>query len=215
MSIPKPDVDFNLLTSTSAMSCKSWSLPAGPKYCVGYVKDKNSPCYYCYAGTGRYKMPNVRGNQLLRYEWWHSTAAPKVVNILSAKINKLRTKYLRVFDSGDFQRVEDVIIWNAIAQKCPEIKFWFSTKAWVKSEFTEALVRLHAEPNVVVRRSALFFDKPADRHRILTTAEVRAIGPGCPKQISGSCNKAKCRKCWDKNVQTVTYALHGSIAKWK
>ena len=213
--IPKPDVDFNLLTNTSAMGCKSWSLPAGPKYCVGFVKSPDSPCHYCYAGGGRYAMPNVKKPQALRQEWWAHEDPGVIVGTLVTKIRKLRTKYIRVFDSGDFQSTRDVLLWLSIVKSCPDVAFWFSTKSWIKPVFTCLLVELNAEPNVVVRRSALLFDKPAGRHAIRTTAEVHTAGTGCPKQLSGSCKKANCRDCWDKSVLTVVYKLHGYPARWK
>jgi hypothetical protein len=212
---PKPDVDFNLLTNTSAMGCKSWSLPAGPKYCVGFVKGENSPCHYCYAGGGRYAMPNVSDNQGLRYNWWCRESPIVKIWVLSDKINKMRNKYLRVFDSGDFQNNEDITTWHAIVTSCPTVKFWFSTKSWIKSRFRQALLDLNAEPNVVVRRSALYLDKPAGKHAIKTTAEVHTVGTGCPKQVWGSCKKANCRDCWDKDVLTVVYKLHGHKVHWK
>jgi hypothetical protein len=213
--IPKPEVDFNLLTNTSAMGCKSWSLPAGPDYCVGFVKGENSPCHYCYAGGGRYRMPNVHDNQMLRYTWWCRESQVVKVAVLSDKINKLRTKYLRVFDSGDFQNNEDIETWHEIVAQCPAVKFWFSTKSWIKPHFEQALVALNSELNVVVRRSALFLDKPAKKHPIITTAEVHTYGLGCPKQLHGSCQAAGCRACWDKKVKTVFYKLHGYPAHWR
>jgi hypothetical protein len=160
-------------------------------------------------------MPNVKKPQALRQEWWSTASARERIEVLAAKINKMRTKYLRVFDSGDFQRIVDIYVWQEIARRCPSVNFWFSTKAWIIPELKQALVDLNAEPNVVVRRSALLFDKPAGKHPINTTAEVHTSGIGCPKQLSGSCSKARCRNCWDKNVTTVVYRLHGHKVHWK
>jgi hypothetical protein len=160
-------------------------------------------------------MKNVKQAQSLRYEWWKSTPSSDLVTVLSEKINRMRTPYIRVFDSGDFGGIRDVTIWHEIVKKCPDVKFWFSTKSWIKPEFTSQLVSLSKEPNVVVRRSALLLDTPATKHLIPTTAEVHTTGEGCPKQTAGSCGAANCRKCWDKKVLTVSYKLHGyAVKKW-
>lgn len=160
-------------------------------------------------------MSNVRDNQIQRYLWWCREKPDEIIHTLTAKINKMHRKYLRVFDSGDFQSIKDIHLWHEVVTKCPGVKFWFSTKSWIRKDFCQALLELNSEPNAVVRRSALFLDKPASKHAIKTTAEVHTAGKGCPKQLKGSCDKAGCRDCWNKEVLTVVYKLHGYQARWK
>ena len=197
------------------MSCKSWSLPAGPGHCVGFTNTENSTCHYCYAGGGRYVMPNVKKTQEFRHQWWTKASSLERVDVLVDKISRMRIPYIRVFDSGDFGSIQDIIDWHDIANLCPGVKFWFSTKSWIKPEFTSQLIYLSKVSNVVVRRSALLLDSPAGKHPIQTTAEVHTDGFGCPKQVYGSCGKAKCRRCWDRGVAMVHYKLHGYAKKWK
>ncbi len=213
-NIPQPGIDFNLLTNTSAMSCKSWSVPAGPVYCAGFTAGDESPCRFCYAAGGRYNMPNVKDTQQARWEWWRNTPTEDRVKVLVRAINALRNGFFRVYDSGDFSNISDVEIWAEIASKCPKIKFWFPTRSWYKPEFTEALIKLNSLPNVVIRRSALRFNLPADSHPIITTSEVHTTGEGCPKQTHGSCAAAGCRACWSKDVPLVKYLLHGHEIDW-
>jgi len=212
---PQPDVDFNLLTKTSAMSCMSWSLPAGPGVCGGFTLAKNSVCAMCYAGGGRYNMPNVKDPQVKRLAWWRQTEDSAKVDTLVAAISKLRVKYFRCFDCGDFSTPADVKCWRDIIARCPDIKFWVPTRTWRLEAFRKELIELAKLPNVVVRRSALVIDEgaPVDTE-LRNTSEVRSTGMGCPKQTAGSCAAANCRKCWDKSVDGVSYLLHGHKVNW-
>lgn len=199
------------------MSCYSWSLPAGPTYCAGF---RGTTCAQCYAGQGRYRMPNVERAQRIRWDWWRTASNPERIRVMSYAIaRKLRkqiesgTAYFRVFDSGDFSNPRDVETWIEIARALPQVKFWIPTRCWWLPEFQEPLRRLHALPNVTVRASAL--DVDGVNPDWPTVSRVVSDGPGCPKQTHGNCEAAGCRACWSKDVPSIEYRQHGHRVNWK
>jgi len=219
MNAKVPGSTVSLLSETEAMSCMSWSLPAGPTTCGGFKGGPGTICSSCYAGQGRYAMPNVIRAQMARWTWWTTTPQVERVSTLVGAIQSACRKvpFFRVFDSGDFATVEDVRIWSEICASCPNVSFWIPTRVWWRPEYASALKALATLPNVALRRSALRVDAPIPGDRALPLSSgVTSTGPGCPKQTAGSCEAAKCRACWDKAVRHVDYHVHGQKApiKW-
>lgn len=71
-------------------------------------------------------------------------------------------EYVRLFDSGDFHDARAIRIWNQVAQRNPDIKFWAPTSTYIapgdkpdahQKEMHEELVKLNELPNVAVRPS--------------------------------------------------------------
>jgi len=203
-----PGTNVSLLSHTSVLSCASWSLPAGPGVCAGFNLEPDSTCHHCYAAQGRYRMRNVQDAQAARLQWWKRSGAEEKIRTLSTAIRSeaFSVPYFRVFDSGDFTVAEDVHIWREIARACPEVKFWISTRAW-RDPACRAALEQFSEPNVVIRHS----DRNGAEHK----SQVVTEGFGCPKQQVGSCGEAKCRACWDPNVQSIEYKRHGNRVNWK
>lgn len=214
----------SLLSETDAMSCWSWSPPAGPGYCAGF---QGTVCTQCYAGQGRYRMPNVEHAQQVRWRWWKSAPKSERIRVLKYAIERKTRRgieckipgcvashhYFRVFDSGDFSEPGDVHTWIEVAKALPAVRFWIPTKTWWLPEFLKPLKLLSELPNVVLRASALDVDgKLPDGWR--QVSRVISNGPGCPKQSAGNCEAAGCRACWDKNVQQVEYRVHGHKVNW-
>ncbi len=219
MSAKVPGSSVSLLSETEAMSCYSWSLPAGPTTCGGFKGGPGTICGSCYAGQGRYAMPNVIKAQLARWTWWNATSRAERVNVLVSAISRAcsRKPFFRVFDSGDFASPEDVRIWAEICASLPNVHFWIPTRVWWRPEYATALKALASLPNVALRRSALRVDESVPANATLPlTSGVTSTGPGCPKQSAGSCEAAGCRACWDRSVLHVDYHVHGQKApiKW-
>lgn len=218
-----PGTKVSLLTKTSTLDCWSWSLPAGPRVCAGFNLEPGSVCKSCYAHQGMYRFPVVENAQEVRLRWWRKKKperAPVMMRAIASATKK--NPYFRVFDSGDFSGVEDIEAWRWICLKMPEVKFWFSTRAWRDRSLGVFLDRLSLLPNVVVRYSALEIDdkrqwveQMVGRGWVLTSSVSSDEEDACPKQISGSCTLGKCRACWDKNVPHITYHLHGHQVTWK
>lgn len=219
MTAKVPGSSVGLLSETSAMSCASWSLPAGPTTCGGFKAGEGSICGSCYAAQGRYAMPNVIDAQSARWTWWTTAPAAERVAVLSAAIRDAckRRPFFRVFDSGDFAQPADCNVWAQIIALCPDVKFWIPTRVWWRPEYRAGLQALAALPNVAVRRSALFVDEPVPADATLPLSSgVTSTGPGCPKQSAGSCEAAGCRACWDRSHAHIDYHVHGQKApiKW-
>jgi hypothetical protein len=206
------------------MSCKSWGLPAGPGYCPAYCKSPESPCAFCYASGGRYQMPNVKNTQLERYQWWKNTPENTRIDIISQALNRMKNQFFRVFDSGDFGCPEDIITWGKVIKECPDTLFWIPTKIWVFPDFYKKLLRLNNRlPNVTIRRSSLFLNKPLVDNKLNCTATVITAyderdlypqGTVCPKVKYKSCGESRCRACWDRYTPHIEYVIHGHKINW-
>ena len=67
-TIAHNDQETTLLTHTTAMSCPSFSIPAGFT-CPGASKHPDSPCAHCYACQGMYLLDTTARAQWIRYRW--------------------------------------------------------------------------------------------------------------------------------------------------
>lgn len=204
----------SLLTKTTKMGCSSWSIPAGPEVCAGFHAGPESVCRSCYAAQGMYTMPCVRNAQAYRLDRWQND--PTIDAELIAAINRTRSGYFRVFDSGDFTTVNDIDRWHVIAAACPTVRFWIPTRVWrLGSDWQSALNRLNALPNVCVRASGLKWDEPADSTLPLATLVTDDSGD-CPATLNhSSCVAESCRKCWDKANAETRISRHGRSVNWK
>lgn len=222
-----------LLTTTSAMGCKSWSLPAGPLSalgaCAGYDGRPGRTCSSCYALQGQYRFANVQRAQQERLRLWREHGP----SLLEPELSQLGG-YFRVFDSGDFSSPDDVWMWNHLSNVNPQIKFWVVSRAWrlmlvgdhrKRDEWRGAFIDLAQRHNVCLRFS---FDerdrKSAEKARgMVPESTLAVVGEGteyaCPKQAhpdgrlkhkaEASCVAAGCRACWDKTNVEQRFMLHG------
>jgi hypothetical protein len=222
-----------LLTTTSAMACKSWSLPAGPVSalgsCAGYDGRPGRTCSFCYALQGQYRFNNVQRAQQERLRLWREHGP----SLLEVELSQC-AGYFRVFDSGDFSEPLDVLNWAYLAARNQQIKFWIVSRAWrlmlvgdpqKRTRWREMFVKLARHDNVCLRFS---FDerdrKSAEKARELVPGSTLAVvGEGieyaCPKQANpdgtlkhkaeANCLAAGCRACWDKTNVEQTFMLHG------
>lgn len=209
-------VTRSLFTWTSAMSCWSWSLPAGKAFaCPAEYRGPNSICNSCYAQQGNYLFRNVRESQQARFDYFrqHTT---ECADLIVRHINAAELPFFRVHDSGDFHSLQSVHVWTSIVRRCPATRFWFPTRTHVFPHWLIALRRLHALPNACVRPSALVFGEeppvvPGLGHG---TVSMHQSLPGihdCPKSVlGGSCSDHSCRTCWD-DTDYVNYMPHGHV----
>lgn len=191
------------------MPCQGWSVPAlacrtGSKL----AQVEGSVCHGCYALKGFYRMPNVQRTLQARLALMES---PEWVPAMIEKIRATeKSGFFRWFDSGDLQSIKTLKAIVRIAIALPEIQFWLPTKEYgIVSEYFELYGSFPS--NLTVRLSAYMVDKAGPNslaHGLgLTTSEVSSTSGDCPAPTQG--NKCgDCRRCWDKDVQTVTYRLH-------
>ena len=153
-------------------------------------------------------MPNVQRALQQRLAMMDS---PEWVPAMIAKIKSTeKSGFFRFFDSGDLQSLKTLKAIVRIAIALPDIQFWLPTKEYgIVSEYFELYGAFPV--NLTVRLSAYMVDKAGPNslaHGLgLTTSEVSSTSGDCPAPTQG--NKCgDCRRCWSKDVQTVTYRLH-------
>ncbi len=195
------------LSQTSKMPAKSWSIPAGGKFCPG-SKDAEV-CKGCYAMKGFYNMPTVKSPRLHNSEDWKRDGwVDDMVALLSDD------PLFRWFDSGDVYHPKLIDKINAVVSRTKNTKHWIPTKMWTVKGTKKHLNNLSRHGNCVVRKSA------KDINQVIDTAHNSAV---FTKDVFYSkkypdvfrCkapdqdHKCKdCRACWDKSVKTVAYLKH-------
>ena len=198
------------LSKTSKMPAKSWSIPAGGKFCPG-SKDAEV-CKECYAMKGFYNMPSVKSPREHNAEDWKRDGW---VDDMAKEIKGM--PYFRWFDSGDMYHPKLIDKIHAVIHKTGETKHWIPTKMW-DIVGTKAMINdLHRYKNTVIRKSA------KDINQVINTSHTTCNSAVFTKDVFYSdqypnvyrCkapdqdHKCKdCRACWDKSVQTVAYLKH-------
>lgn len=227
-----------LLSFTSAMSCWSFSIPAGETCPFKVDSSPENICHGCYAQLNRYNMPNVLNAQWVRYMWLKDnikTNFDYLVTTMTMAIKKYTDNgYFRVHDSGDFFHPRYIDLWYEVCQSLPKIKFWFPTRTWdhkgqLSLVWKNAITRLAALPNVTIRPSAINFNDPSPKVEYLSAGSTvvsddRSYGRKhlfidgqyttiCPKsKFGGDCEGNSCRSCWDSD-KSVAYIVHGSLGR--
>lgn len=116
LKLGKDTIIFNI---TSAMECPSAKLglcqvPAGK----------------CYALKAERMYPSARGHRAFQTQYWDSHTPEEIAEdirkIISRK-RKVKIKYFRLSESGDFRDQADVEKFFKIASLVPEIKFYAYT----------------------------------------------------------------------------------------
>jgi hypothetical protein len=204
----------SLFTWTSAMSCWSWSLPAGKAYsCPAEHVGPNSICSSCYAQQGNYLFRNVRDSQQTRFDFLREDT-DRCFSLITEYINRDNLTHFRVHDSGDFHSLPMIHRWISVVRSCPSTLFWFPTRTYLFPNWLPALRSLHRQPNACVRPSALNFgDEPPAidglGHGTVSMNQSLPHIRNCPKTIvGGSCADHDCRTCWH-DTDYVNYLPHG------
>lgn len=227
-----------LLSTTEAMSCLSFSIPAGQEGSCPFsvARDENDVCKGCYAQLGRYNMPTVQKAQWIRFEWLKENlktidGQKIIINAFVEALKSVKNGYFRIHDSGDFFSPAYINLWTQICMMHPKIKFWAPTRSWraTNKHWELAFDGLLRCSNVCIRPSAIKFNEMAPR--------VKNFGPGstvinspqilnlaqfkltqtqlCPKTVNGgSCESNSCRSCWNSKLP-VAYLVHGSFGRHK
>jgi hypothetical protein len=194
-----------MFTTNSKTACPSWAISqsscTGAKGCT--------ICKNCYGNKGRFALPTVRNALNKRYHWFNNASESEVVNAFLDELNHFGHPYFRSHVVGDFENARSIRIWHKIAEKAPNVRFWFPTKAYRVSNLLKGLRKLNSLPNVTVRPSSEDFDKVAPEVNGLAAGATahRYSAPkndhfDCPGECEG------CRVCWDKPDVKVTYHYH-------
>ncbi len=197
-----------MLSETSKLGCKSWSLQA-IETCPGAVGDNGNlveVCQGCYATGGNYRFPNVkRVREVNKQEWQADTWVLDMIKALQD------SRFFRWFDSGDMYALELAEKIYQVCQATPWCHHWIPTRMYKFAKFREVLDRLNALPNVVVRFSG---DNIGEAPKfgqfvsMVVAPEVLHDAHACPAYAQGG-KCLDCRACWDKGVHNVAYLAHG------
>ena len=187
-------------TKTSKMPGLSYSLPAWEcKTGWKLAQIEGTPCFFCYAKKGNYtRYPAIKAAQYRRLK---AIDHPDWVQAMAARIKKL--KWFRWHDAGDVQsnkHMQDIL---EVCRLTPDTKHWLPTQ---ERQFLPAPEDVPA--NLVIRLSRSKIDGASSKawsHESGVTTETGARTCPAPDQ-KGKCRD--CRKCWDKEVQTVVYGKH-------
>ena len=190
ISLSKPEKMPGYAYGLPAWECKTgWKLSKVP----------GTPCFFCYAKKGNYtRYPAIKQAQYRRLE---AINHPQWVEAMAARIKKI--KWFRWHDAGDVQSKEHMQKIIEVCKLTPDTKHWLPTQ---ERQFLPAPEEVPA--NLVIRLSRSKIDGPSSKawsHESGVTTETGARTCPAPDQ-KGKC--MDCRKCWDKEVQTVVYGKH-------
>ena len=197
-----------MLSETSKLGCKSWSLQA-LETCPGSIARDGGlaeVCQGCYATGGNYRFPNVkRVRELNKQEWQEDNWVVDMTKALQD------SRFFRWFDSGDMYALELAEKIYAVCQATPWCQHWIPTRMYKFVKFKHILDKLNALDNVVVRYSGDNIDE-APKGKWVSLVIKPHTKPDmayvCPAyQQEGKCNG--CRECWSKQARSIAYPAHG------
>ena len=166
----------------------SFSLPA-METCPG----KTEFCdRYCYATKGRFAWKKTK--EELRMNLM-AAQCKDFAGKIAAAIRQAEPQAFRLHVSGDFYDYAYVGKWIQIAQLCPGVMFFGSTRSWRIPALNGRLQELAALPNVCLRASTDFthVDQPDEGWSVLS---IEGRGEKCPHDYGLVDHCMNCGKCW-------------------
>jgi hypothetical protein len=202
------------LGQTTKMPGKSWGLPAGST-CPGARASDGTivpVCKACYAKTGNYSYPAVRGaREFNRTDWRREQWVSEMIQELSQE------SYFRWFDSGDLYHPELGHRMLSVIKGTPHVQHWIPTRSHTVPRLRAILELIAAEPNARVRYSSPNADGTYSAEHGSTVIPFSDWPTGaqvCPAdQQGGRCGV--CRACWSKAVPVIAYVGHGLVMSHK
>lgn len=208
------------LSNPSKLNSQSFALPVREDVCLGMIDiltgNKLEKCKFCYADNrGFYSMPDTKQLREDNLALIKENIEAFIV-FMVGKLNRMRNKEFRWFDSGDICSLEFLIALIEVCIKTPNTTHWIPTTTWnyPNKEFLAKLEELRALPNVRLRAS-----NRADKVEIskglfpLQSVVVNKIGKStkglfyCPaSKQQGKC--ANCKACYNPNISTIAYLKH-------
>ncbi len=178
----------------------SYSLPAWEcKTGWKLAQIEGTPCFFCYAKKNNYvRYPAIKAAQYVRLK---AIEDSRWIEAMTAQVK--RSTYFRWHDAGDVQSKEHMAKILEVWKLTPDTKHWLPTQ---ERQFLPAPEEVPA--NLVIRLSRSKINGPSSSawsHESGVTTETEARTCPAPDQ-KGKC--LDCRKCWDKEVQTVVYGKH-------
>lgn len=198
------------LSKAGKMPCKSWSLQARVT-CPGSFDSSGTlvqVCEACYATQGMYNMPSVKNVRIYNQQDWKRD---DWVDEMVYSIEK--DDYFRWFDSGDCYSKLLALKILLVMRRTPNTKHWLPTRSYKFQKFQRVFDLMNSLPNVVVRFSGDSIGHIPEGSYSSTTA-LDSVTPIDGAQMCVAYdhegNKClDCRACWSKDVQTISYPIHG------
>jgi len=183
------------------VKCPIWSLPA-VKTCK-----KGLSCHkYCYARKAekQYKavLPCRNKNFKASKDYYFT-------NRMFDKIRKLKCKYFRIHESGDFYSRDYINKWYAIARMFPDIRFYAYTKR--DDLFTpDVLDNKPSNLTLIYSLDAIQsgnkFDVPKGFDKLAVVHDSKV---NCPAQVNKDIKcMTDCTKCASKGCKVIYFAKH-------
>jgi len=206
------------LSSASKMPCPTYSIPA--EYCrTGTILRgvKGSACEGCYAcdvKSGWYMKSRVLRPMTTRL--LNLTFNPLWLEGMLFIFKHYRNDVFRWHDSGDIQSVVHLAKICYIAKMNPGIKFWLPTQEWEMVRKYVVDLKQKIPDNLIIRLSARMVDgqTPVNLAKALgvQVSKTSLDKFDCPASHQDD-KCMDCRKCWDRNIMSITYKYHGRIAR--
>jgi len=182
-----------LLTSNSELRADgilNWSLPAfavkltnGTNFNV--CPNAGACSSFCYARNGTYNFSNVKGRHIANLEYtleepqeWFNQMLDEVQQ------PKMKGKFIRVHDAGDFYSEEYLNLWLQIARETPEVNFYCYTK---QVSMFKKIVEPNCPPNFrylysMGGKEDHLIDKENDRHAEVFPDDAAILDAGYANQ---------------------------------
>ena len=171
----------------------------------------NTPCHACYARKLQRLRPSVDQGWKANLSKWKQAEPESWEQAMAFQILRYNTdNYHRWFDSGDLQSVGMLQSIVNVCLMTPNIKHWLPTQErGVVKQFKK--LGNNIPDNLVIRVSASLLNGAmpsgfSNGSQVFTTGNT-AKGKECKARTrSNSCGK--CRACWDKAVEFISYPKH-------
>lgn len=194
------------LGKPSKMPGYSTSLPASAcKVGAKLAKVAGSVCASCYAMRGHYIYPDVRDGLQRRLDALNDPQWVDGMVKLVGHYTDPTDPYFRIHDSGDFQSVDHILRWVAVADALPWVHFWAPSRELRMVKVARGMAG-EWPSNLVVRLSAPMVGKALAVAGPTSSVDVDG-GNQCPAPTQGN-ECGNCRACWDGDVSRVNYHKH-------
>lgn len=195
------------LSKPSKMPGYGWGL--SPDDCItGNIlrQIEGSVCSMCYGKKGNYNYDNVKKCHERRLVGLNHPQWIEAMIFLIRKRSKL--PYFRWFDVGDIQSVNHLNKIVKVCQETKEINHWLPTKE--KGLVASFLSRKNFPDNLCVRLSHPKIGEYYKRTSLNTSSVSSGYGHKCKATYNKykTCNEARCKRCWNKNVKNIDYKKH-------
>jgi hypothetical protein len=155
-----------------------------------------------------YNMPNVKNVRIYnQQDWKRDDWVDEMVYSIE------NDDYFRWFDSGDCYSKLLALKILLIMKRTPNTKHWLPTRSMKFQKFQRVFAEMNALPNVVVRFSGDSIGHiPEGLHSSTTAVDMDTPIDGAQMCVAYDHEGNKCldcRACWSKDVQTISYPIHG------